>query len=151
MWQLLNSYLLSKFVKYSLWSLNVSWSYNDGFTIASQASIKCDSSSRAHMAISKSGDFILREMCPNTEFFLVRMFPHSDWIRRDTRDLSVFSPNAETYGPEKTLYLDTFHAVECWRYHYHCIYHKDACYYNFVNIAFFEVKFLIFFYFTFPN
>ena len=23
----------------------------------------------------------------------------------------VFSPNAEKYGPEKTLYLDTFHAV----------------------------------------
>ena len=23
-------------------------------------------------------------MCPNTEFFLVRIFPHSDWIRRDT-------------------------------------------------------------------
>ena len=26
----------------------------------------------------------LREKCPNTEFFLVRIFPHSDWIRRDT-------------------------------------------------------------------
>ena len=25
--------------------------------------------------------------------------------------LSVFSPNAGKYGPEKTLYLDTFHAV----------------------------------------
>ena len=25
--------------------------------------------------------------------------------------LSVLSPNAEKYGPEKTLYLDTFHAV----------------------------------------
>ena len=25
----------------------------------------------------------LREKCPNTEFFLVRIFPHSDWIRRD--------------------------------------------------------------------
>ena len=25
--------------------------------------------------------------------------------------LSVFSPNAEKYGPEKTAYLDTFHAV----------------------------------------
>ena len=24
-------------------------------------------------------------MCPNTEFFLVRIFPHSDWIRRDTK------------------------------------------------------------------
>ena len=26
----------------------------------------------------------LREKCPNTEFILVRIFPHLDWIRRDT-------------------------------------------------------------------
>ena len=31
--------------------------------------------------------------------------------RRDMEYLSVFSPNAEKYGPEKTPYLDTFHAV----------------------------------------
>ena len=36
----------------------------------------------------------LREKCPDTEFFLVRIFPHSDWIRI-----------------RKTPYLDTFHAV----------------------------------------
>ena len=56
----------------------------------------------------------LREKCPNTKFFLVCFFPHSHWIRRirrDTRYLSVFSPNAEKYGPGKTSYLDTFHAV----------------------------------------
>ena len=35
----------------------------------------------------------LREKCPNTEFFLVRIFPHSDRIWRDTP------------------YLDTFHTV----------------------------------------
>ena len=52
------------------------------------------------------------EMCPYTEFFLVRIFPHSDWTRRDTY-LSVFSPNAGKYGPGKIPYLDTFHAV--WR------------------------------------
>ena len=51
----------------------------------------------------------LCEKCPNTEFFLARIFPHSDWIRRDTY-VSVFSPNAEKYGLEKTPYLDTFHA-----------------------------------------
>ena len=50
----------------------------------------------------------LREKCPNMEFFLVRVFRHSDWIRRDTKYLSVFSPNAGKYGPEKTPYLDTF-------------------------------------------
>ena len=54
----------------------------------------------------------LREKCPNTEFFLVRIFPHSDWIRRDTLYLSVFSPNARKYGQEKTPYLGTFHAVK---------------------------------------
>ena len=31
---------------------------------------------------------------------LVRVFPHSDWIRRNTEHLSVFSPNAGNYGPE---------------------------------------------------
>ena len=51
------------------------------------------------------------EKCPNTEFFLVRIFPQSNWIRRDTEYLSVLSPNAGKYGPEKALYLDTFHAV----------------------------------------
>ena len=55
--------------------------------------------------------YSLREKCPNTEFFLVRIFPHSDWIWRDTEYLSIFSPNAEKYGPEKTPYLDTFHAL----------------------------------------
>ena len=29
--------------------------------------------------------------------FLVRIFPHLDWIRRDTPYLSVFSPNAGKY------------------------------------------------------
>ena len=55
--------------------------------------------------------FTLREKCPNTEFFLVHIFPHSDWIRRDTPYLFVFSPYAEKYESEKTSYLDTFHAV----------------------------------------
>ena len=48
---------------------------------------------------------------PNTEFFLVRIFPYSVWIRKDTPCLSVFSPHAGKYGPEKTPYLDNFHAV----------------------------------------
>ena len=53
----------------------------------------------------------LYEMCPNTEFLLVRIFSHSDGIRKDMKYLSVFSPNAGKYGPEKTPYLDTFHVV----------------------------------------
>ena len=46
------------------------------------------------------------EKCP--EFFLVSIFPHSDWIRRDTSYLSVFSPNARKYRLEKTPCLETF-------------------------------------------
>ena len=33
--------------------------------------------------------------------FLVRIFPHYDWIRTDTPYLSVFSLNAGKYEPEK--------------------------------------------------
>ena len=33
--------------------------------------------------------------------FLVRLFPHLDWIRRVAEHLSVFSPNTGRYGPEK--------------------------------------------------
>ena len=33
---------------------------------------------------SYSPTFTLREMCPNTELFLVRIFLYSDWIRRFT-------------------------------------------------------------------
>ena len=53
----------------------------------------------------------LREKCPDTEFLLVRIFPHSDRVRRDTKYLSLFSPDAGKYGPEKAPYLDTFHTV----------------------------------------
>ena len=54
------------------------------------------------------------EKCPNTELFLLHIFPHSDWIRTDTLSLTAFSPNAGKYGPEKTPYLDIFHtAIFC--------------------------------------
>ena len=48
----------------------------------------------------------LREMCPNAEFFLFHIFPYSDRMR-----MREFSPNVGIYGPEKTPYLDNFHAV----------------------------------------
>ena len=56
----------------------------------------------------------LREKCPNTEFFLARVFPHrTGYIRTEYRQiLQIFSPNAGKYGPEKTPYLDTCHAVK---------------------------------------
>ena len=33
--------------------------------------------------------------------FLIRIFPHSDWMRRDASYLSVFSETAGKYGPEE--------------------------------------------------
>ena len=60
---------------------------------------------------AKLAERTLREKCPNMKFFLVRIFPLSDWIRRDTPYLFVFSPNAGKYGPKKTLSFDTFHVV----------------------------------------
>ena len=45
------------------------------------------------------------------DFFLFPIIQYSDWIRRFTEQLSVFSPNTGKYGSEKTPYLDTFHVV----------------------------------------
>ena len=59
----------------------------------------------------ESDNMTLREKCLDTEFFFVRIFSHSEWIQRDTSCLSVFSLNTEKYTQEKTIYLDTFHAV----------------------------------------
>ena len=60
--------------------------------------------------------FILQKHCVKSvqirSFFWSVFFPHSDWIRRDTPYLSVFSPNAGKYGPDKTPYLHTFHTVK---------------------------------------
>ena len=39
----------------------------------------------------------LREKCPNTELFLIRIFPHSNWIRRDTLYFPAFGLNRERY------------------------------------------------------
>ena len=54
---------------------------------------------------------LLREKFPNEEFSLVRIFLYSNWIRKITEEISVFSPNTRKYRPEKTPYLDTFHAM----------------------------------------
>ena len=40
----------------------------------------------------------LREKFPDTEFFLVRIFLHSDWIRRFTPYFPVFRVNTEIYS-----------------------------------------------------
>ena len=56
----------------------------------------------------------LREKCPNTELFLVRIYcirTEYGEILRYSDTLFVFSPNTGKYGPEITPYLDTFRAV----------------------------------------
>ena len=68
----------------------------------------------------------LCEMCPNTELFLVRIFPHSDWIWRDvslriqsecgkirTRKNSVFGHFSRSACLEdyKTTLHDLFHTL----------------------------------------
>ena len=54
----------------------------------------------------------LREKCPCLEFFWSVFFLHSDWIRRDTLYLSVFSPNVRKYvSVQKKLNTDTFRAM----------------------------------------
>ena len=45
-------------------------------------------------------------------FCLVRIFLYSGWIRRFILQILVFSRKTGNYRPEKTPYLDTFHAVE---------------------------------------
>ena len=47
----------------------------------------------------------LREKCPNTGFFLVRVFPHSDWIRRDS--ISLYSVGMRRNTDQKKLRIWT--------------------------------------------
>ena len=49
----------------------------------------------------------LREKCQNMKLFLACIFLHSDWIWSNY----PYSVRIHKYGPEKTAYLDTFHAV----------------------------------------
>ena len=60
---------------------------------------------------SNSSGTTLREKCRHTEFFLVRIFPYSDWTWRFNPYIFAFSLNTAKYGPEKTPYLNTFHTV----------------------------------------
>ena len=77
----------------------------------------------------KWAGWTLCEKCPNREFFLVRIFPYSDWIRRNTSYLSVFSPNRGKYGPERTPYFDTFHTVETFNKLQFFIFGPNQCIY----------------------
>ena len=71
------------------------------------------------MARPLSTSKALRKKFPNTEFFLVRVFSHSDWIRRDTPYLSVSLRIQSECGKIRTgetPYLDTFHTVKGYLY-----------------------------------
>ena len=65
----------------------------------------------------------LREKCPNPEFFLVRIFPHSDWIRRDTRSASYTkiskkgSITISTLRPRLGVNFSNFTKIKlCWKW-----------------------------------
>ena len=57
--------------------------------------------------LQETNELSLLETCPNWEFFLVRIFPYSDWIQIFTMQISLFSPNTRKYGPVK-LWIRTF-------------------------------------------
>ena len=46
--------------------------------------------------------------------FLVRIFPHLDWIQRNTPFLSITSLNAGKYGPENSEYGHFSRSVKKW-------------------------------------
>ena len=52
-------------------------------------------------------EFSLREKCPNTEFFLVRIFPYSDWIRGDS--ISPYSVRIHENTYQKKLRIWTLY------------------------------------------
>ena len=56
-------------------------------------------------------DDSLPEKCPNTKFFRFVFSCIRTEKRRFTPLISVFSVNTGKYGPEKTPYLNIFHAV----------------------------------------
>ena len=97
--------------------------------------------------IKTTKDISLREKCPNTKFFLDRIFPHLDWIPRDTTYLSVFNPNVGKYDQKK---LDIWELFTQWLYqrliisfHPSAAFHIETC--NLVFIANQMVGFYIYF------
>ena len=50
--------------------------------------------------------YALYKKWPNTEFFLVRIFPHSDWIQRDT-SISLYSARMQENTDQKNLRIWT--------------------------------------------
>ena len=80
--------------------------------------------------VSFSSNTETREMCPNTEVFLVSIFPHSDWMRRDTDPANIYLfkvNNRNTFTPFSSVSIVDFEQVnvrwwvslrvqsECWK------------------------------------
>ena len=55
---------------------------------------------------------LLREKCPNTELFLVRIFPHLGWIR--TRNYSVSPYSAQMWGNTDQKWLRIWTVFTQW-------------------------------------
>ena len=57
--------------------------------------------------------FTPRKKCPCSKLFWSAFFPHSDRIRRDTRYLSIFTPDAGKIPTRITPNMNHFYAVRC--------------------------------------
>ena len=79
------------------------------------------------------------------EVFLVRIFLYSDWIRRDTPYLSVFSPNAGKYGTEKLPIQTIFMQYNKASNYLYSFVHNSYCYLRLYIQYIYGIKELIWF------
>ena len=68
------------------------------WTVNPLNSVVAERSNSAELVVN-----LLREKCLSTEVFLVRIFPHSDWIRRDTVFLRIQS-DCEKIRTKKNIF-----------------------------------------------
>ena len=75
------------------------------------------------MIFSDSGSITaLREKCLNTELFLVRIFPHSAWTRRDTVSLRIQSECGRIRTRNNSVFGHFLRSVgNCSKLHSYCI------------------------------
>ena len=69
----------------------------------------------------------LREMCPNMKLFLVRIFPHSDWIRREIKNTNlpecrkIRTRNNSVFGQYSSSVLLTYLDAQRWTVFFSCL------------------------------
>ena len=83
----------------------------------------------------------LREKCPNTEIFLVRIFPHSDWYGPEKLRIWTFSRSVFwrlKRLPQKLHPADILIIYGCFRFFSNSKNNKDYCGFEFtlVNLTF---------------